>query len=315
MIINANSYKLVGLYSSILAIIILIAVGYGLFYTFYLKPRMQVKTVVEDDGVEPITIKKSWIGIATYFVSFYIISAISQVIILIVYVAITGNVDLDVDSPDYPTILCICNLVTYIITAGLLIPLLFKEIKYDASNFSKEKKFYLKWWGLGVVLMLVLIYASNIITAVFTYGLESDGISENQKAIDRIMNSGTTNLMLMGIVTVFLAPVVEELIFRKSLFGVFKKNTILTVIISTFIFAGIHVIPECISIIIDMIKHNSNVVDLYLEFICIFGYLGQAFAMSYVYYKSKRNVIPCILIHMTNNLIAFIAQIILIINK
>ena len=104
-----------------------------------------------------------------------------------------------------------------------------------------------------------------------------------------------------------LAPFIEELVFRKGLFGIFKTKTLLTVVISSVIFAGIHVVPACVSDIIAINTGDATVVDLYLEAISIISYLGQAFALSYTYYKTKGNIIPCMIIHLANNLISLIA--------
>lgn len=308
MLYITDAYKLVSMYSIILLIIAVLGIGFGILYTLYLKPKMQLEST-EITVIEPITRKKSWIGIATYFGCFYIVASIIQVVIVTVYLLSTGQTELVEESSDYLTILNLCNFATYIVTAGALIPIVLKEIKVDFLQYKGEKKFYLSWWGKGILIMYGLIFLSNILSNVFTMGLTTDGVSENQAIIDKIMNSGIGNMLLMGLVTVILAPIVEEIVFRKCLFGIFKKNTMLTVIISTLIFAGIHVIPACITILGNIIQNEATVIDLYLEFICIFGYLGQAFAISFVYYKSKQNIIPCILIHFTNNFIAFLTTI------
>lgn len=213
------------------------------------------------------------------------------------------------EDPNYTTILNICNFLVYAVTIGALIPIFWKELKTDLNLVKVNRKFYLGWWGKGVAIMIALVYISNIIQTIFTTGFEDAGVSENQKIIDQIMKSGVGNLLLMGLVTVIFAPIVEEIIFRKCLFGIFKKNNLLIVLISALLFASIHVVPECITIIFSIAKNEATVVDLYLEFICIISYLGQAFAISYVYYKSRQNLVPCILIHFTNNFIALIATI------
>lgn len=310
MFFLTDEFKLVGMYSIALLVILIIALVSALVYRFYLKPNMQLKST-EIEVIAPIGQKKSWIGIATYLVCFYLVAVVIQVIVITVYLVSTGNENLTTEDPNYMTVLNICNFLAYAVIMLVLIPIFWKEIKTDLTLLKANPKFYLGWWGKGVVIMLVLVYASNILQSIFTTGFNDAGVSENQKMIDQIMSSGVGNLLLMGIVTVFLAPIIEEIIFRKCIFGIFKKNNLLIVIISAFLFASIHVVPECITIITEMIKNEKTVVDLYLEFICIISYLGQAFAISFVYYKSRQNVVPCMLIHFTNNFIAFIATIML----
>ena len=50
---------------------------------------------------------------------------------------------------------------------------------------------------------------------------------------------------------------------------------------------------------------DKKIADLYLEFICIFQYLGQAFAFAFMYHKTKGNLLPCITLHFLSNFISF----------
>lgn len=310
MFFLVDEFKLVTTYSIALLVAISIAIAAVLIYKFYLKPHMQLKST-EITAIDPIDQRKSWIGIGSYFICFYLIVIVIQFIVLYAYAISTGNTELSPLDPNYPTILNVCNFLVYLVTIAVLVPIFWKEIKKDLNLVKVNPKFYLGWWGKGVAIMLGLVYLSNILQTIFTNGFENAGTSENQKTIDLIMNSGLGNLFLMGLVTVFFAPVVEEIIFRKCLFGIFKKNNLMIVFISALLFASIHIVPECISIVVEMAKQKATVVDLYLEFICIISYLGQAFAISFVYYKTRQNIVPCILIHFTNNFIALIATILL----
>ncbi len=308
----ANEYQLVTFYSIALCVICLLCIVGGIVYSLYLRPKMQLKTT-DIEVIEPIKRSKAWLGIGIYFACFYIVATIIQVFVLLIYNA-THSIPIDQleeTSNDYLTISCICNFLTYIVALVALLPIFIKEVKKDFNLVKGEKNFYLGWWGKGVLIMYGLIILSNILITFFTFGLETDNVSENEETINLIMNSGVGNLLLMGIVTVILAPIIEEIIFRKCLFGIFKKNNVLTIIFSALIFASIHVVPACLMIIGSMANGEATFVDLYLEFICIISYLGQAFAISFVYYKTKQNVIPCMLIHFTNNFIAFIATIVL----
>lgn len=306
----ANEYQLVTFYSIALGVICLLLIGGGIVYSVYLRPKMQLKTT-DIEVIEPIGKPKAWLGIGIYFVCFYIVAFIIQVVALSIYLA-RHSISIDQiseTSTDYLTLINICNFLTYIVTLVALLPIFIKEVRKDLNLVKGEKNFYLGWWGKGVLIMYGLIFLSNILIQFFTFGLETNNVSENEETINLIMNSGVGNLLLMGIVTVILAPIIEEVIFRKCLFGIFKKNNVLTIIFSALIFASIHVVPACLTIIGSMANGEATFVDLYLEFICIISYLGQAFAISFVYYKTKQNVIPCMLIHFTNNFIAFIATI------
>lgn len=62
---------------------------------------------------------------------------------------------------------------------------------------------------------------------------------------------------------------------------------------------------------LEIIAKNARWIDLYTEFVYIFSYLGQAFAISYVYHKSNGNIIPSIFVHFVNNFISLIMNLIL----
>ena len=61
------------------------------------------------------------------------------------------------------------------------------------------------------------IIISGIIVSILTFWIDTGGTSENQEVINTIMKSGGLNLVLISIMTVILAPILEELIFRKAL--------------------------------------------------------------------------------------------------
>lgn len=328
--------KLVKLYSTTLLILIVLAIGGVLLYYFlskeqkntYVKSNVennnnaffdnldenintiqQVPTPSEDDWEieDPKDYKKHWINLVCYFLIFNFVGQFIAGIFVGIYLGsqgITNLDDLPMDSLYYSTSLNIANLVTYIVTMIPVVLISFKFIIKDSIKFYSKIKFYLKWVGYGVLLMFGLNLVCNMIVGVFTNGLNGAGESTNQAMIVKIITSSSLNTVLMMITTVIFAPILEELVFRKALFGIFIKKTIFTVIFSAVIFASIHVIPACIDIIIDMNDGTKTVVDLYLEGINLISYLGQAFAITFVYYKTKGNIIPCILIHFINNLLA-----------
>jgi len=93
----------------------------------------------------------------------------------------------------------------------------------------------------------------------------------------------------MMISVILFAPFVEEVLFRKLLFGTleekFKLKPIVAIIASTLVFSLIHV------------SSGDNI-------IYIFQYLPLAFVITYSYYKSERNIFVPMGIHFLNNLIS-----------
>lgn len=321
-----DKLRLVTTYSIILGIIILVIVIGILVYHFWLKNVIKNADQQGDIEItdnhpeipnymeEPNNRLKSLYIILAYVLGFYLLGQIFSSILISFYLKSNGITDINSlakDSPIYINALSYNNFITYIITLIIILIVSINVLKVDIKNFSNHPSFYLKWAGIGFVIMWVLIIVSNTMVTIFSNGISTYVESENQKIITQILTSGPGNLLLMGSVTVLLAPFIEELVFRKGLFGIFKNKTLITVLISSIIFASIHVVPACISDIIAINKQEATIIDLYLEAISILSYLGQAFALSYTYYKTKGNIIPCILIHLANNLISLLATVLL----
>lgn len=134
------------------------------------------------------------------------------------------------------------------------------------------------------IMMYVLSYVVNIIYMNFG----NTGESKNEQLIDSILLSNAALPMIISVC--LLAPISEELLFRKSLFGLCQKTLnlkpIVSIVISTLIFSGIHVLDS-------------------ESLIYIFQYIPMAAVMCYCYYKTD-NIYASILLHMANNILAVI---------
>lgn len=319
---NSNTILLI----QMLLVISCIIIGTFLGIFFGMRYRKKKDKMIAEGlcNAEPIYVEdqssrsKYILTIIAYFAFFYIVASILSIIVAAVVILIKGYTsDAIVEGSKeyldyYNTSLSWTNFLTYLGSCAVVLPLIGSKLIKDIKRFSGNANFYLKWWVIGFAMMYASAILANVIINIFSLGLKSPGNSENQETINALMASGGLNYAIIAIVTVLIAPVLEELIFRKALFGLFKKDTFLPVIISSIIFAGIHVFPACAQILLNIFMHKATFLDLHLEFICIFSYLAQAIALSFVYYKTKRNLVPCILIHFSNNLIALILNTILI---
>ena len=110
----------------------------------------------------------------------------------------------------------------------------------------------------------------------------------------------------MVITTIVFAPFVEELIFRKVLCEVIEQKKYLPswfiIILSGFLFASIHVIIPMISALIG----GNGIWSALSEFLYIIPYLTMGIALSFVYYRSNKNIWVVITIHAINNLFALL---------
>lgn len=130
----------------------------------------------------------------------------------------------------------------------------FKDLK---KNHRKYFDKYFKYWILAFGIMIVC----NFILGIFS----DYKISGNEKAIREIFS---TSPIYVYILSVFIAPLLEELVFRKAIRNIIPSK-ILFIIFSGVIFGGAHIIGNC-----------SNLIDFL--YIIPYGIYGSAFAYMFV---------------------------------
>jgi membrane protease YdiL (CAAX protease family) len=133
----------------------------------------------------------------------------------------------------------------------------------------------------------VFSFLGNIISIVLSALFKERVLtSVNQLSIVETLHSGQAVMMIISVV--LLGPIVEELIFRKSLFSLFK-NKKLAIIISSLIFGLIHLIaePSLASVIINLP-----------------AYLIPGLVFGYFYAKNDENILVPTIAHILSNLIS-----------
>ncbi|ASK61224.1 CPBP family intramembrane metalloprotease [Virgibacillus phasianinus] len=135
-------------------------------------------------------------------------------------------------------------------------------------------------WAIAGVFMA---YIGQYIAAIIE--VELLGIEQGSANTQMIMDI-TRAAPIFMIIPALVAPIVEEIIFRKIIFGTFykKMNFFLAALLSALVFGIIHGEPEHILI-----------------------YSSMGFVFAYVYVKTKRIIVP-IIVHMTLNSISVIVQ-------
>ena len=172
--------------------------------------------------------------------------------------------------------LAIVNTFTDLMLVLILIILYFKELKKEFKTFKKKWKLSMdtafKYWFIGLMIMCI----SNIVIGIIT----NLNTSSNEQAV-QILVSSTPYLMLFtaGI----LAPIAEELTFRKGVSKIFKNKWVYATA-SGLIFGLLHVIG------------SGNILE-YL-YIIPYGSLGFFFALTY--YDTK-SIYPSIIMHAIHN--------------
>lgn len=161
---------------------------------------------------------------------------------------------------------------------GFLICCYYDELKKDLNDFLKHFSTYLddgfQYWIIGLAIMTI----TNALISIYT----PSKIATNEQLVrDLITNSPF--YMLLG--TALCAPIVEEIIFRKTLRPLFPTKWVY-IIMSGLVFGGLHILTSF-----------TNRYELL--YIIPYGALGSAFA--YLYYKTN-NIINPILMHSIHNI-------------
>lgn len=192
------------------------------------------------------------------------------------------GINLSILSNECKRILLYLNDIIYVIIILLIYKNEIKEGIYDLKkNFSNRALLSVKCWALGCVLMVI----SSIIINHF--------LSQNTSINEQIIRSNIKKAPIYMIFTCsFVAPILEEMTFRRSLYGLIKNKWIF-IISSGAIFGLLHVIGS-----------YNNVLDFL--YIIPYGVMGSCFA--FLLSKTNNITLP-IIIHMIHNTILVMNQI------
>ncbi len=162
--------------------------------------------------------------------------------------------------------------VLLIILALVYHKTLINDIKKIKKNFNRDIETGIKYWIVGLVVMMV----SNVIIGLFTKAQ-----AVNEESVQELIHSSKyLSLFTVGI----MAPIIEELVFRKSFRDIFKNNAIF-IFASGLIFGGLHVVLSLSS---------------WWDFLYIIPYSSLGIAFAYMYVKTD-NIYTSIFIHMIHN--------------
>ncbi len=160
---------------------------------------------------------------------------------------------------------------------------------FVAKPGKLASKLHLVRWqkGFPVIaggLALLMLLVSATVTVFFEEVLQRMQINVDPPPIlELVMSCDGSTLVALGIAVVVLAPIAEELMFRRFLFGFLaaRWGTPAALIVVSLVFAAAH--------------------DSLLQFPGLF-LLGIAFQLVYLHFRS---LYPAILMHAYNNAIAF----------
>jgi len=155
-----------------------------------------------------------------------------------------------------------------------LILVYFKEIKEDIKKFElKNLSISLKHYIIGLTIYFIYqLIISKTITS---------NIPSNEEMVRNLFKA---NIFIAFISACFLAPILEEILFRFTLFKC-TNNKYIFLLTSSILFSLFHV------------TNLQSIVQIF--FLC--SYLILSFTLSYILYKSK-NICNSILVHSIHNL-------------
>ena len=185
----------------------------------------------------------------------------------------------------FSKIMGISNLISYGVSLFFILILAFNVFIVDAKKLATNAKFNAIFTAIAAVLFIG-------ISILFDKALQNVGTSNNQSMIVAILKYGGAVPMIIAVV--IMAPVIEEFIFRKSVFTLLDFAPIwVSYLISTLFFA----IPHMLTTPIDG--------NFGLWLLKLTPYLFAGLSFSFIYHKTN-NIYTCITIHMLNNLISVI---------
>lgn len=177
------------------------------------------------------------------------------------------------------------SLFSSLITILILVFLYYDSLVEDFKKFRENKgnlfDTSFKIWCVGLIFMA----GFNVLINYFS----PNQLANNEEAIRSYIS---VSPIIMFISTAIAAPLVEELVFRKS-FRVMFKNNIAFVLISGIVFGALHVI--------------FSIENAY-DYLYLLPYCSLGLAFSYMYYKTNNIWCP-ITMHAIHNAIMTILNI------
>ena len=195
-----------------------------------------------------------------------------------------------VSYENIPIIIKSIYLISYeLFMISIICLILHDELKCAIEDIKKNHKQYFKTYFKYWLLALVIMFASNIIINMIAGG----EIAGNEEAVRALFFKAPVYVFISA---VFLAPVLEEMIFRQSIRNMFS-NDLLFIIISGLVFGGLHVIGN--------INH-------WYDLLYLIPYCTPGFVLAYIMSKTN-NVLVSTGIHFLHNGIIMSLQVLLII--
>lgn len=190
------------------------------------------------------------------------------------------------------TSLTFVNFLCHFLFVGILIFIYRDDLKENWKEYKSSKKNILKVLLYFVIVLLLSVVLTNVVISIYaTVTNNSQIMDTTNTTIYQMFDKIPWGTLFVLFLTVFYYPIVEELVFRKSL-GDSLKNKVLFIIVSSLL-----------SWYFQVTLLNPTIT----EFILSIGVLFNSIFASYIYSK-KENILYTILPRMLYNLLICVLQ-------
>ncbi len=174
---------------------------------------------------------------------------------------------------------------TEIVEMFLLLFLFRKKLKEDIKDLKKNHETYFKTYFKYWLLILAIMMISNILIMFLT----ENQTAGNEEAFRNVLTKSMVYAYFSGVI---YAPIIEELIFRRSIRNIIPINS-LFILVSGLVFGGLHVVTG-----------YTGPIDL----LYLIPYCTPGFIFAYILTKTD-NVLVSASIHFMHNGILVAIQI------
>ncbi len=180
----------------------------------------------------------------------------------------------------------IINIVYELITLFIIVLILKEDVLNDFKIYFKNvKQFlqkYIKYW----LIALLLMYISNFIIINI-----SGDIAQNEQSVRQLFD---VNPIFTFILASLIAPILEELIFRLSIYKIIGKYKWVYIILSGLLFGSMHILSA-----------GTNLYD----YLYLIPYSIPGCIFAYTLVKSNNIFVP-ISLHFIHNTFSLVLQMI-----
>lgn len=172
-----------------------------------------------------------------------------------------------------------------VLLIGIFFSMQWLHVKRQFRRFIQDWKKNLGYIVIGVALVYAAVFVGGMLLQAFGV----NDTSQNEMAIQQMFQNDPLVLWLLFFTLCIAAPITEEFVFRKAIFGFVepKWGVAPAILISSLVFGSMHVLGGG-------------------DWIQIIPYALMGSAFGYIYHLSGRNLLVVIVMHFVNNFIVFL---------